>query len=112
MDNNKEYILCAAIKRIEPLKITPYHKNDITQIELGFRHFDILQRFQGIVSKNQQDQGFYTSDGRFVDRIEAMKIAFNAGQVSEKIALRKWPNDRDRMGLIDKYMPLFSEHLY
>ena len=29
MDNKKEYILCAAIKRIESKECTPYHNNDI-----------------------------------------------------------------------------------
>ena len=75
MDNKKEYILCAAIKRIEPKKCTPYHNNDICNIEIGYRHHDILQRFSGKVSTKQADQGFYTSNGRFVDRHEAMFIA-------------------------------------
>lgn len=36
------------------------------------------------VSRNPDDQGFYTSHGRFVDRREAYKIAFEAGQITEK----------------------------
>ena len=86
MDNKQEYILCAAIKRIEPKNCTPYHNNDICNIEIGYRHHDILQRFRGEVSTKQVDQGFYTSKGRFVDRSEAMLIAWKAGQVSEKKA--------------------------
>ncbi len=69
------------------------------------------------------EQGFYTSKGRYVDRYEGMEIAFNAGQVSEKIALRKSDiklNATDENGNpIDwdtlkkhKFNPLFSEDLY
>ena len=77
MDKNKEYILCAAIKRIEPKNCMPYYEatNDICNIEIGFRHHDIFQRFPGEVSKKSDNQGFYTSRGRFVDRHEAMYIA-------------------------------------
>jgi len=90
MDNKKEYILCAAIKRIEPnlLEDTMYHNNDINNIEIGFRHHDILQRFKGEVSKKSDNQGFYTSKGRFVDRHEAMYIAWKAGQINDSIALK------------------------
>ena len=90
MDNKKEYILCAAIKRIEPKNCMPYHEgtNDICNIEIGFRHHDIFQRFQGEVSKKMEDQGFYTSRGRFVDRHEAMYIAWKAEQVNINVAFR------------------------
>ena len=90
MDNKKEYILCAAIKRIEPKNCMPYYEstNDICNIEIGFRHHDIFQRFPGEVSKKSYNQGFYTSRGRFVDRHEAMYIAWKAEQVSDDVALR------------------------
>ena len=114
MDNNIEYIICAAIKRIEPKTCTPYHNNDICDIEIGFRHHDILQRFQGEVSRKTEDQGFYTSKGRFVDRYEAMLIAWRAKQVSnevagsEKLDLSK-VIDREQTKKLNK---LFSEDLY
>lgn len=77
-----EYILCSTIKRIKPRETKcNYHQNDIHLVELGYRHHDILIRFRGEVSTKLFDQGFYTSQGRFVDRIEAYKIAFNAGQL-------------------------------
>ena len=90
MENKKEYILCAAIKRIEPKNCMPYYEstNDICNIEIGFRHHDIFQRFPGEVSKKSYNQGFYTSRGRFVDRHEAMYIAWKAEQVSNDVALR------------------------
>ena len=77
-----EFILCSAIKRIKPRETKcNYHNNAIHLVELGYRHHDILIRFRGEVSTNVSDQGFYTSQGRFVDRIEAYKIAYNAGQL-------------------------------
>ena len=77
-----EFILCSAIKRIKPRETKcNYHNNDIHLVELGYRHHDILIRFKDEVSRDISDQGFYTSLGRFVDRIEAYKIAFNAGQL-------------------------------
>jgi hypothetical protein len=118
MDNNNEYILCAAIKRITPKKCSPYHKgmNDICNIEIGYRHHDIFQRFHGEVSKNSKDQGFYTSKGRFVDRYEAMYIAWRAKQVDETIAfvgniynMAEILSSTDYKIIFNK---LFSEDLY
>ena len=123
IDNTKEYILCAAIKRKEPRDCTPYwpNTNDICNIELGYRHHDIYQRFGGVMS--ECEQGFYTSKGRYVDRYEGMEIAFNAGQVSEAVALHKSdiklnatdengnPIDWDAMEK-HKFNMLISEDLY
>lgn len=98
-----ERILCAAIKRLNPRSSKcNYHHNDIHLIELGFRHHDIFIRFQGEVSRNSDDQGFYTSYGRFVDRKEAYKIAFEAGQITKKF---------DRLPTAQE-PELFSEDLY
>ena len=119
MDNKKEYILCAAIKRLEPKECTPYHNNDICNIELGYRHHDIFQRFTGEVSRKQEDQGFYTSKGRFVGRWEAMLIAWRANQVTAKTAFGGNFNaiediiDNSSDDFIFNYIyPLFSEDLY
>lgn len=124
IDNTKEYILCAAIKRVTPREgIHPYHEgtNDMCNIEIGYRHHDIFQRFKTEVSNKMEDQGFYTSKGRFVDRYEGMEIAYKAGQVSEDIALKKdWHQKRTEsfpgtnFDEIDKkkYNMLFSEHIY
>lgn len=35
-------------------------------------------------NKNTAIQGFLTSEGNFVDRYEAAKIALNAGQITDK----------------------------
>lgn len=97
IDNSKEYILCSAIKRKKRRKChNGYFSflSDIFEIELGYRHPDILWRFFSEVSRKLSSQGFYTSRGRFVDRKEAAKIAYDCGQTSE---LKDW---------------LFSEDLY
>lgn len=88
MNNSKEYILCAAIKRKEPrncYRCYHEHLQDIYTIEIGFRHPDILHRFKNEVSTKLKDQGFYTSKGRFVSRKEALEIARAANQVTEII---------------------------
>lgn len=125
IDNTKEYILCAAIKRKTPREGEPYWKgtNDIMDIEIGYRHHDIFNRFKDGEELDGIQQGFYTSKGRFVDRIEAMKIAYACGQVTAEIAFsKKWhdiklnivdrePIDWD-MKDNEKYNRLFSEDLY
>lgn len=88
IDNSKEYILCAAIKRKErrqPQSGNPYHEgtNDILDIELGYRHHDIWHRFPGELQSSPDAQGFYTSSGRFVNREEAANIARSSGQLKD-----------------------------
>lgn len=86
IDNNKEYILCAAIKRKKPrncYKCYWLQLSDIFEIELGYRHPDIMHRFFREVDNSYQ--GFYTSKGRFVDRKEAAKIAYNCGQIDKQV---------------------------
>lgn len=129
IDNSKEYILCAAIRRKQPREGYPYWEgtNDIMDIEIGYRHHDIFHRFNNEgdyeVSILMEDQGFYTSKGRFVGRCEAMKIAYEAGQVSEEVAFsKKWHDiklniaDEDSVDCditdTEKYNKLFSEDLY
>lgn len=129
IDNSKEYILCAAIRRKHPREGSPYWEgnNDIMNIEIGYRHHDIFHRFNNRgdyeVSTLMEDQGFYTSKGRFVDRYEGMKIAYEAGQVSEEVAFsKKWYDiklniaDGDTVDWdiadTEKYNKLFSEDLY
>jgi hypothetical protein len=152
IDNSKEYILCAAFKRVKPRKCKPYQsgKNEICELEIGYRHHDILERFPSKcewiaellykmklyklasrwVTKFQVldplTAGFYTPMGRWVDRYEGMKIAFEAGQVPEEKVYIKDLTDFDKkvfgIDSDDKdywrkktggiYAPLFSEDLY
>lgn len=85
IDNSKEYILCAALKRKEPKQQMIGYPNDLAYIEIGMRHFDIRDRFPGEVSMKIDDQGFLTSHGRFVSREEAEQIARECGQITEII---------------------------
>lgn len=122
MDNKKEYILCAAWKRKVPRSTiyNPYNSahNEILNIEIGYRHHDIYSRFSDELSIEKGCMGFYTSFGRFVSRIEAMEIAYNCGQISEKRA--KWTQeDIDDTWLplpvyikAGDFRPLASEDLY
>lgn len=106
IDNSKEYILCAACRRKIPRNTNSYHQNDLDLIEIGYRHHDIRNRFGNEISCKPKDQGFYTSKGRFVDRKEAMKIAFVCGQIfSIEKAMRKTE-------LGTEWQDLFSEDLY
>lgn len=96
---NKEYILCAAIKRKKPIKLDSYnyqtnngHIDDIYSIEIGRRHNDILARF-GKSYLDVTKQGFYTSYGRFVDREDALLIAQKAGQVKEHLSKKLFSED-------------------
>lgn len=74
-----ERILCAAIKRKKP-KGKADCSDDHLCI-LGYRHYNIIHNFKGLIDKSLEAQGFYTSRGRFVDRAEAYKIAKKAGQI-------------------------------
>lgn len=84
IDNNKEYIVCAAVKRKETHDCeAKMNYRDLYDIELGYRHCDIFHRFPGLMSTKPSDQGFFTSRGRFVNRKDAMKIAIDCGQVND-----------------------------
>lgn len=98
IDNNTEYILCAAIWYDDGT----FHKENACPninsgiVVTGHRHYncisimptgkDYLKDFPERNIFNLGDfestQGFMTSKGRFVDRREGMKLAFIAGQVS------------------------------
>lgn len=70
-----EYILCAAVK---------INVNSETLVISGYRHgdcFNIIKKLCLIKCIAQIDEGFLTSSGRFVDRIEAKKIAKQANQL-------------------------------
>ena len=72
-----EYILCAAIS-------LPIRDNEPPIIIGGFRHGDCMTNAikMGYLNYISQDeQGFLTSKGRFVDRKEAKIIAKNANQL-------------------------------
>ena len=120
MNNKKEYILCAAWKRVSPYDGM---KGDIASIEIGHRHGDIYDKFSKELSTEVGAMGFFTSHGRFVSRTEAAEIAFNAEQIDEHTA--KWDaklveelnkiqyiGQKPRILIAGDWKPLASEDLY
>lgn len=101
MLDKKEWILCAAIYYPDDKAESIVHRPRNTPkglVVCGHRHctcinmyFDMTLKRTAIVA---HVEGFLTSKNRFVDRKEAAKIAFDAGQVPEL------------------YEGLLSEHLY
>lgn len=64
--------------------------NGTKLIEIGFRHCQIYDGFherrlrEGLVAPVKSVEGFMTSESNFVDRVEAMKIAREAGQLKHQ----------------------------
>ena len=78
IDNTKEYILCAAVKRLDG------------GFDCGYRHNDVYEKVpkEDIMKTYEIDfydgMGFLTSKERFVGRREAWKIALECGQVKPR----------------------------
>lgn len=110
---NNEIILCAAIwyKEIEP-RATHRPINTPGGVVLcGYRHGDIISQLMSLTGKKHHEmgesiQGFLTNKNRFVNRKEAAEIAYNAGQVNDRI---RWYEMTDQDW---KTRELFSEDLY
>ena len=91
IDNNKEYIICAAIWYKEQAQLPNVYnpKNITTGVVLcGHRHNYIIGQCIGLLGKKQFEmgeyiQGFLTSKNRFLDREEAAKLAIECGQIKE-----------------------------
>lgn len=56
----------------------------------------------------EEVDGFLTSRGNFVDRWQAMKLAYEAGQVNEKTAFRTW--DRTDKDISDEELMCTEPH--
>ena len=75
-----EKIVCATIK---------YKKkyNLCYNYVYGYSHLECLERFidlnlpEAKRNMNKEKQGFWTTNGRFIERLEAKKIAIISGQV-------------------------------
>lgn len=83
-----EKILCAAIwyKTDEVLSSSP--KNiEKGRVICGFRHSNIIRLYYSLFEqptrRETSVQGFLTSHNRFVNRLEANKIAMDSGQVPD-----------------------------
>lgn len=87
-----ERIYCAAIwyKDMPTPKYSPINIDTGLVVE-GHRHADIIRTMVNLLGKRtcqfgedcagESEQGFVTNKNRFVDRVEAMKIARAANQV-------------------------------
>jgi hypothetical protein len=69
----------------EKIILAAINLNDNNCVVTCKRHADALVYLakNGILGVNNLTQGFITSQGRFVDRAEAKKIAIKAGQIAE-----------------------------
>lgn len=103
-EDDFEKVLCAAIwyKEQTTAKILPKNIN-IGVVVGGFRHAYCIHTFVALTGKRsvlpecgEYVQGFLTDKDRFVDRVEAMKLAKENGQVPQK----------------QSFEELFSEDLY
>lgn len=108
--NGVERILCAAVwYKNFPIKIfidanvRPYNINEGI-VFCGHRHPHCIYTAASISGLAQHEltwkDGFLTNCNRFVDRIEAAELAWNAGQLEKKPMLN------------EKWIEIFSEDLY
>lgn len=114
MEENKEYILCAAVwykdlpmKKPEILEHRGFRPYNVDRgvVVSGWRHMNCIYQMVAITGlrsieseAGEEVQGFLTNKNRFVDREEGYRIAESAGQL----------NDRSRGGSTI----LYSEDLY
>lgn len=85
MMNNKERILCSAIKATLKNKENPI-------IIAGYRHedcFNSICSFMDFSNVIKEEQGFITSKNRFVNRIEAKQIAIQANQLIRESSFKE-----------------------
>lgn len=85
-----EYILCAAIWFDDGKKYAHQPKNiNSGLVFCGRMHACIFAQIGGTVGErielgiHEKEQGFLTSENRFVDRKEAAKIAIKSGQIEK-----------------------------
>lgn len=70
-------------------KVGSNERDDIYQCRIGRHHAEIIHNWSNEI--DQTTDGFYTSYGRYVDRVEAGKIALAAGQCKK---LRYWGGEK------------------
>lgn len=133
IDNSKEYIICAAYwyKTGDESPRGFVAQNISTGIVIGqWRHLNVIHAFRKIsglrtvAAEVDYVDGFLTSRGNFVDRVQASEIAYNAGQISKDKALNKRWNGKYKSALGDEprdrwedsadyqFKSIFSEDLY
>jgi len=96
-NKHEEYIVCAANHHDDGLEHTHTPKNIKTGFVLfGLRHHNCLASLSMITKDKSREEhvkllnnctfGFLTSDDRFVDRFEALKIAEKQNQIIQHSA--------------------------
>ena len=96
MNHKKEYIICSAIWYDDEIERVHLPKNIKTGIVAsGLRHcncntiLNTIYPKRDYILKNKNGektiQGFLTSKGNFVNRIDGAKIAYSIGQIDEEI---------------------------
>ena len=107
IDTTKEYIICAAIWYRKDVggEESPrgfVAQNISTGVIVGqWRHPNIMHAYHQLTGGRTigEVQGFLTSKGNFVDRVQAMELAYYAGQVSKEKAFRKNWNGKYKTAL-------------
>lgn len=136
IDNSREYIICSAMwykdKFPEESPRGFVAQNISEGMVIGqWRHGNCMhvRRQMGLPKKGigtdeRAVQGFLTSKGNFVDRVQAAEIAYNAGQISKekvfrddwtgkyKTALGDEPRERWADAKDYPFWNLFSEDIY
>ena len=97
IDNSKEYILCAAYKRVKPRKCKPYHPgvNEICELEIGYRHHDILQRFHSKhewVAKLLHKLKLYKLDNKIITKEQFVDFHKNIYWVIPDYKIKEFKN--------------------
>ena len=82
----KERIICAAIKIVETSKVFYGHRHNHCFTAMNDSLSWTMNRQE--IAKVKNIQGFVTSNGRFVDRKEALIIALDNDQVLDKSQIR------------------------
>lgn len=87
MNNDKERIICAAVWYKNGGEYVHQPKNVKSGfVVMGLRHCNCFETVNilvgGGIPSTEEVQGFITSSNRFVDRIEAVGIAYEARQIN------------------------------
>ena len=93
-----ERIIFAAL-RLHNIQVPGIETPIVEAVITNIRHCDCFEAlFKGHVQydKNEVEQGFWTTEGRFLNRYEAMELALKTGQLAQ-------PTD---------YKELYSEDLW
>ena len=133
IDTSKEYIICAAYwyKTGDESPRGFVAQNISTGIIIGqWRHTNVIHAWRkpsGLRTvKTEIDyvDGFLTSKGNFVDRVQAAEIAYNAGQITKDVAFNPRWNGKYKTALGDEpkqrwknaedyqFINIFSEDIY